>query len=285
MKVSGAAGALRSVWFADAQHGWAVGTNTIVATADGGETWTAQKPPGSYNDLYGVTFVDAQHGWIVGGAEQIAPGTILATSDGGRTWRTQRSKGNVLFDVAFADKRRGWVVGTNGLILATEDGGRHWRTQRPGAEENLWLSDVVCIDTEHIWAVGSDAELRGVIVSSSDGGAHWTRRPVGPGGLLSVSFADASRGCVGDTDGRLFTTADGGATWTKHRIRYKYKDGSGSYPVDEVISAVSMTDASHITVVTGGGLVYVSADGGATWTERHGKCRVSAIYDAYFLSE
>ena len=34
---------LRDIWFADAEHGWVVGENgTILATADGGATWTRQ---------------------------------------------------------------------------------------------------------------------------------------------------------------------------------------------------------------------------------------------------
>jgi photosystem II stability/assembly factor-like uncharacterized protein len=284
-QVSGAAGQLKDVWFADEAHGWAVGSaTTILATADGGAHWTAQKAPGGYNEWYGVTFTDALHGWVVGGAEQNAFGTILVTSDGGETWRTQWSKGNVLYAAAFIDETRGWVAGW-GRILATADGGRHWRVQRVGVPQDGWFYDVTFADADHGWAVGEDGNLRGLVIATIDGGAHWTKQnPDAPGPLLSVSFADAEHGCAGGVDGVLLTTDDGGATWKRHRIRYEYPDGSGSYVLDEGFCSVSRSDALHITAVSGTGLVYVTTDGGATWTKRHGHTYRATINSAFFLT-
>jgi photosystem II stability/assembly factor-like uncharacterized protein len=285
MQVSGAAGVLRDVWFADEAHGWAVGdANTIIATDDGGKSWTAQTAPGGFNALYGITFADRLHGWVVGGIEGHPPGTILATGDGGQTWRTQRSKGSDLYAVAFADEDTGWAVGAQGLVLATADGGGHWRTQRPASGQDGWLRDVTALDADHVWAVGETREMHGLVLSTADGGDHWTRRPSAPAGLWSVSFADADHGCVGGYDGGLFTTADGGVTWERHHIRYQRRDGTGSsYAIDEAFRAVSMTDSQHITVVTETGLVY-STDDGVTWIERHGHCRASSVSSAFFLA-
>ncbi len=58
--------------FVDSSHGWAVGGSTILATSDGGATWSAQTS-GTTNTLFGVSFVDPSHGWAVGDV-----GTILA---------------------------------------------------------------------------------------------------------------------------------------------------------------------------------------------------------------
>ena len=49
----------------------------ILATTDGGATWSAQSS-GSSEKLIGVAFPDATHGWAVGNN-----GTILATATGG----------------------------------------------------------------------------------------------------------------------------------------------------------------------------------------------------------
>ena len=69
---------LRGVHFAGPETGWAVGANgTILATSDGGATWTAQNS-GTDNALSGFACADARCGWAVG-----ANGTILATRDGG----------------------------------------------------------------------------------------------------------------------------------------------------------------------------------------------------------
>jgi len=89
---SGDSAFLTAVTFSDATHGWAVGATlnrkatgvanlladgAIVATTDGGATWTAQSS-GTTESLTGVVFVDAKHGWVVGSS-----GTILATTNGG----------------------------------------------------------------------------------------------------------------------------------------------------------------------------------------------------------
>jgi len=54
-----------------------VGGAAILATTNGGATWSAQSS-GSTAGLSGVTFVDATHGWAVG-----TGGVILATTTGG----------------------------------------------------------------------------------------------------------------------------------------------------------------------------------------------------------
>ncbi len=78
---SGTTHALNAVSFSDATHGWAVGDGaTILATSDGGATWTRQGWEATNTPLYGVASVDDLHAWAVGGS---FVGTILATNSGG----------------------------------------------------------------------------------------------------------------------------------------------------------------------------------------------------------
>lgn len=73
---------LEAVFFATERLGWAVGEDgTILATGDGGKTWTPQTS-GTKALLNSVHFTaDGQRGWAVG-----AGGPIIATGDGGRLW-------------------------------------------------------------------------------------------------------------------------------------------------------------------------------------------------------
>ncbi|MGA7161884.1 MAG: T9SS type A sorting domain-containing protein [Bacteroidota bacterium] len=57
---------LNCVSFADSLHGWAVGTDQIVATADGGNTWVTQSWPTPHNYLMAVNGPDKNHPWVVG---------------------------------------------------------------------------------------------------------------------------------------------------------------------------------------------------------------------------
>ena len=121
---------LFSVAFLDAAHGWAVGydlnadarpTPLILATSDGGATWSSQDAgaAGTGTTLYSVSFADAEHGWVVGNTEDSTGNTtgnvILATRDGGATWVAQYASGSgpssELSSVCFADATHGWAVG------------------------------------------------------------------------------------------------------------------------------------------------------------------------------
>ena len=77
LSVRGASGTspqtLSSVAFGDATDGWAVGgtfssltgnTPAIIATTDGGATWTLQTVPAGIGEVDTVTAVDATHAWI-----------------------------------------------------------------------------------------------------------------------------------------------------------------------------------------------------------------------------
>jgi photosystem II stability/assembly factor-like uncharacterized protein len=116
---------LYDVDFVSPERGWAVGEfGTILTTADGGQTWSAQKSPVE-TTLFGVQFTDANNGFA-SGIEQV----LLRTTDGGTTWNkidVPGHKGFVLglYDVAVQGKV-GWVIGDSGLLLRTTDGGSTW---------------------------------------------------------------------------------------------------------------------------------------------------------------
>ncbi|MCX6305493.1 MAG: YCF48-related protein [Bacteroidetes bacterium] len=76
---SGTTNKLYSVFFTNANNGYAVGDgNTILKTIDGGISWAIQHSGGSYNNFFSVYFPDANTGYVVGEGE-----TILKTTNGG----------------------------------------------------------------------------------------------------------------------------------------------------------------------------------------------------------
>ncbi len=145
----------QAVSFVDRYRGWLVGRHGLIRYSnDGGESWVVQEAPESEKPhLWGVDFVNYNEGWAVGEG-----GTILHTADGGKSWERQNSSVlDTLMDVAFIDRKRGWVVGferTGGtaVVLWTTDGGTAWSTQaRVGSEE---IRSIFVLDERHAWAVG-----------------------------------------------------------------------------------------------------------------------------------
>jgi phage tail sheath protein FI len=164
----------RALHFVSPTAGWAVGAGgAVVATADGGATWTTQAS-GVAADLHGVHFASATAGWAVG-----AGGAIVATADGGATWTAQTS--GVAADlrgVHFADATHGWAVGAGGAIVATADGGNTWRRQANGTTRTLTAVRAVSATTG--WAAGAG----GLLLATTDGGTGWT--PQAPRPLSSI---------------------------------------------------------------------------------------------------
>src|SRR5712692_2966989 len=88
-------GTLIGISAVDAFHAWAVGNffngigiqPTLLATADGGATWTRQQAPHA-GGLNGVSFVNQSTGWIIGNtcAPQGLCPEVTVTHDGGMTW-------------------------------------------------------------------------------------------------------------------------------------------------------------------------------------------------------
>ncbi len=78
---------LTAVFFVDAQYGWAVGHDeTILNTADGGETWTRSHfAPEAQQPLLDLWFANRVSGIAVG-----AYGAYFTTNDGGRNWSSAK---------------------------------------------------------------------------------------------------------------------------------------------------------------------------------------------------
>lgn len=166
---------LTSVFFTDAQHGWAVGHDaSILHSADGGRSWKLQNFQPELNlALLDVLFLDAQHGLAVG-----AYGLMLETRDGGAHWTrlelpiteeglhfnalTRLGDGSLL------------VVGEEGMMALSRDAGASWERLASPYESSLFA----------VLASGASgavvAGLRGNVFRSDDVAAGaWQRLDTG----------------------------------------------------------------------------------------------------------
>jgi len=289
---------LKDTDFFSATLGWAVGyphweqaskvyTATIIKTADGGESWTAQAV-GSSVSLLSVDFVDAEDGWAVG-----TSGAILHTSDGGATWIDQGLPiTDELRSVCFVDASHGWATGVRPIhydsfgdadnweasIWHTDDGAI-WAQQSDPDNVSI-LHDVDFIDTQRGWAVGAKytgddqyghPEHAAVVYHTSDGGLTWEElySPELEITFTAVDLVDANHGWVAGlptsssvTSGTVFSTSDGGETWERH-------EPGGS--IDDPLWDIQFLDQDRGYAVGAnyigawGPPVWRTLDGGETW--------------------
>jgi len=163
---SPAAPLLTSVDFVDARHGWAVGHDSVIlATADGGESWTQQfSAPSEQRPLLDVLFLSPANGFAVG-----AYGAFYETTDGGKSWNVRK----VIADdkhlnaiLKLADGKL-LILGEAGTVLASADSGKTW-TALPSPYKGSFFGGVTT-DDGAVVAFG----LRGRIYRSGDAGKTW----------------------------------------------------------------------------------------------------------------
>ena len=184
---------------------------------------------------------------------------------GTRSWRTQRSGSrHLLLLLAAALVALLLLPGTaaaqfaaSPLTAVTEP----WFAQNSGIDGHLNAVDFW--DTQH----GCIVNEWGRILFTADGGATWTidttfwhnEDPDSWPGFTDVCYGDQNHIYISSTNGTITSSANGGASWVSQDLG------------DVVLYAVDFVDATHGWAaghdwLTDRGLVFVTANGGLTWT-------------------
>jgi photosystem II stability/assembly factor-like uncharacterized protein len=255
--------------FANKNDGWVSGVGVgLLATHDGGRTWTQVGIPGiAQPELHGLevargvawALIAPPDQWDqtrlytarVGSDDwQLAPGAI---NDSSTQLTSLAVNGSTAFVSASTDQAVVFVGSGAGSLVARDlpDECAEPPLLAPWAEQRLF---VVCQDDP---AAGSIAKH---VYVSNDGGQSWQRRGDAPLGGMTNSAAAASESTLAITASSggsfLYVSHDGGATWD---TALEFGDGG-----------VGMGDLGFTTqeigvVVYGEGQLYRSTDGGDGW--------------------
>ena len=204
---------LTSVSFADEVQGWAVGHwGVVLATRDGGETWTVQRQDaGEDRPLFGVHFFDAHHGVAVG-----LWSLVLVTADAGATWRSiapPPPAGSMKADLnllgLFADDRgRVYAAAERGMLLRSDDRGASWTYASTGYKGSFWTG--LALPGGVLLAAG----LRGSLYRSADDGRSWVRVETGSTSSITAMAVHEDKVVAVGLDGLMLRSSDAGATFS-----------------------------------------------------------------------
>jgi len=214
-----------AIAFWDDRHGIAMsdpvgGKLFILATDDGGETWTQVPTDAAPAVLPGeAAFAASGTCLVVQGSSNVWIGTgggararVFRSTDRGRTWQvadTPLHAGNAasgIFSLAFSDARHGVAVGGEyskpkeefDNVAVTDDGGATWRRAR-GPLPRGYMSAVAFVPASagrQLVAVGLAGTAR-----SDDAGESWTM--VDTVAYNSVTFAPSGDGWAAGPRGRI----------------------------------------------------------------------------------
>ncbi len=242
--------ALTKIAMLDEQNGWGISDTAVLRTTDGGATWYNLTPANAGTLGYGATssFFDTQHAWVlVPDPNDMLKGTLFRTEDGGATW----SNVAVPFgggDMRFLDGKHGWMMASLGAgagsmgvaILQTSDGGATWNqtyTNDPNQAK-----------------AGTSLPLGGL-----------------KDGLSPVDMQIAWVGGVIYTPGDvyLYQTTDGGANWTQVSVPVPAGYEQAQLETRGPLFVTTNTAYLPVSISSQNGVVmavYISHDGGKTWT-------------------
>ncbi|HEX4951198.1 MAG TPA: YCF48-related protein [Blastocatellia bacterium] len=183
-----------------------------------------------------------------------------------------------LLGVFFADRKQGWIVGSNGLLLTTKDGGTVWERQTPLNREVL--RDVHFLDSQRGFVLGeytifnrpaSDVpKSRSFLLMSDDSGKSWNDialfnedlkandpKRYNGSGIVRLFFVDDRTGWACGEAGLMLVTRDAGRTWLRQPL-----------PINKLFFDVTALDESNAWTAGGGGVVLRTVDGGKNWNEQ-----------------
>jgi len=273
---------LRSIFFVDALHGWAVGEpgtgnqSTILKTENGGGDWTQDNVESDPKKWLNSVFLVADNdGWAVG-----LSGTILHY-DGVKWNPIPKPTNEDLNEVYFVDEDHGWIVGVGGTILKTWDGGANWHEQddieEPGEITTLNGISVVSttIDATTVitgWVVGNDGNIRAMTKTITETNS-WTlpddwnfKESSAVSDLYSVYFTDATHGwAVGYSWTILLYTCDeSGCGWFNPN-RITDRELRSVWGADDGFLAWTVGDKTDIDGEPGEDWIIGVTQDGASW--------------------
>lgn len=144
---------LRSISFADALNGLAVGdSGVILRTTDGGNSWTQITAPVRRN-FNAVKCISSSKAILCGGDN--AQATILRSSNGGLSWSIIKdTAGGILNDVFFLNDSIGYIAGDQSTFLKTRNGGLTWKADTVNHSNLSQTFNSVAFTNETFGAIG-----------------------------------------------------------------------------------------------------------------------------------
>lgn len=234
---------------------FAVGTNRILRTCDGGTTWQNMLQSFSF-DAAEVVFPNDTTGYVSGYEK------ILKTTDCGLTWKAIKAdgSGNWYKKLCFPTAELGFAESWNyhgDTIFRTADGGQTWTA----VFRRQSLYDIQMTDETTGYLAGDS------LFKTTDGGISWQYIPIigaFDDYIKALGFSDKDTGLIVLWSGNLCKTNDGGNSWEIIELWYPFDYWNSFFcPIDGTHYYFSGWDP----LAPCGGIFY-SEDGGYNWVEQ-----------------
>jgi photosystem II stability/assembly factor-like uncharacterized protein len=205
--VSNQSSYIKSIFFTDANSGWACGSK-IWKTTDSGLSWNSQNISGN-----SISFANSQTGFC------IQDTGILKSTNSGINWIPQNSIGGN--DISILDPNNSIVVGNFGTIIRTSNGGASWILLSQSITNNtmyglFFINENTGFAIHHYW---SYPPYTAGLLKTTDKGLHWNLNfQNNSHDLNDVFFTDDLTGWICGVLGLVYKTSNSGSSWTLQNI-------------------------------------------------------------------
>ena len=254
---------------------------TVMASTDGGRSWTVQSVPRGVGYLNGVSCASVSFCVAVGESPDDHGGTTLVTTDQGSHWSRSHLPAEVSGLSLVSCPVPGTCLAVGHGAIRTTDGGLSWAAVNPNVEVPL-VESLSCITALRCIAAGSgpvvgDANPTSGIETTDDGGVTWSTSSLPSAGSANASGLLVALSCgsptmcvavgggIGPRGGQgvavIFVTTDAGATWRSRQPPKGMGEIEGVSCVGPADCVVNGSDPGEATTLSA-----VTANGGSSWT-------------------
>jgi len=222
----------------------------IYKTNDAGYNWT-KLCNGFYSSFNDICTFDSSSFYTIGKDYEANEIIFLYTDNGGEDWQTKNYPplSNVS-GLDFFDENYGMITGDNSIFF-TLDGCNTWH--QGTTPPNSYFGNINIINSNKAFLSGA----WGTLLKSSDGGNTWfSINSNTTGSLELIVFKDLLNGFIIANSGPTIITTDGGENWNTINYSFGWLNDGAFYGNNSIALAGS------------DGNIYISNDGGQTWTEK-----------------
>lgn len=231
-----------SLYFTDANTGYAAGADGLLKTTNGGSNYFAVTNTAIV--VYDCFFMNANTGWI---AWMDTSARVAKTTNGGVNWTplgTGLNSTDQIYYICFANVNTGWCTGYNS-IYRTTNGGTNWIVQSHQQVSSIGKICAVSPDSALIAANES-------VLTTANGGINWTIRTIQTFyATKGIYFFNFNTGYVSTVNGRIYKTTNNGLNWTMQVSN-----------LPQVLNSIYFTSQNTGYVCGSGGNIYKTVNGG-----------------------
>ncbi|OJV99144.1 MAG: hypothetical protein BGO39_16955 [Chloroflexi bacterium 54-19] len=272
------------IYFVSASDGWLFGPG-LFSTHNGGASWQDEK---FSEDVIELTSAGSKILAVTRTCPQPPNGTnckygLLSSSDKGHTWQKMPELPTIPGPAAqllTSTANDFWLLSWGTAfdpsdktppaptMAVTHDGGKSWQTLTNPCQEDNWINARLSANSQEFWllcaSTPATAQQLKYLYLSRDGGKTWQEIGAKEGTVsgYNSSFATSGPGklWLASTRYTLMTSSDGGQNW-KMAIPLEVLN-----PGDGGVGPVKFVDATHGWVGGAQGQIFLTNDGGTTWT-------------------